>query len=61
MFLLLGFIEDHSGSAPIEYGIIATGISLVIIEVFDRLSPQLILVFLNLFAHLNPFGTIAVD
>jgi pilus assembly protein Flp/PilA len=47
------FVKNECGATAIEYGLIAAGISVVIIAVVNGLSTQLYAKFTSIFTQLN--------
>jgi pilus assembly protein Flp/PilA len=56
MKLLVQFLEDESGGTAIEYGLIAAGISIAIIEVVNALGSQLGVTFSTISSDLASAG-----
>jgi pilus assembly protein Flp/PilA len=54
--LLRRFLNDDSGATAIEYGLIAAGISVVIITVVNTLGSQLKTTFTNISTQLGTAG-----
>jgi pilus assembly protein Flp/PilA len=54
--LLKRFLNDDSGATAIEYGLIAAGISVVIITVVNTLGSQLKSTFSNISSQLATAG-----
>jgi pilus assembly protein Flp/PilA len=54
--LLKRFLNDDSGATAIEYGLIAAGISVVIITVVNTLGSQLKTTFTNISTQLGTAG-----
>jgi pilus assembly protein Flp/PilA len=54
--LLKRFLNDDSGATAIEYGLIAAGISVVIITVVNTLGSQLKTTFSNISTQLATAG-----
>jgi pilus assembly protein Flp/PilA len=54
--LLKRFLNDDSGATAIEYGLIAAGISVVIITVVNTLGSQLKSTFTNISTQLGTAG-----
>ena len=50
------FMRDQSGATAIEYGLIAAGISVVIITVVNTIGGQLNNTFTNVSTHLGTAG-----
>jgi pilus assembly protein Flp/PilA len=53
MTILKAFLRDESGATAIEYGLIAAGISVVIIVTVQGLGSKLNTVFTNVSTALN--------
>ena len=53
MAVLKSFLRDESGATAIEYGLIATGISVAIIVVVQGLGTKLSNVFSNVSTAIN--------
>lgn len=54
---LTNFLRDESGATAIEYGLIAAGISVVIITVVNSLGSQLKTTFTTVTTSLSKAGT----
>jgi len=52
--LVLRFVKDESGATAIEYGLIAAGISVVIITAVNLVGTDLNVVFNSVATALNP-------
>jgi pilus assembly protein Flp/PilA len=52
--LVLRFVKDESGATAIEYGLIAAGISVVIITAVNLVGTDLTVVFNSVATALNP-------
>ena len=56
MFVLKNFSHDESGATAIEYGLIAAGISVVIITTVNTIGGQLKNTFNNISTQLGTAG-----
>jgi len=61
MFLISAFLKDVSGATAIEYGILATGISVTVIEVINHVGAKIFFAGLTLLVYLDPLGAIVRD
>lgn len=55
--LIIRFVKNESGSAAIEYGLIAAGISVAVISIIGSLGDQIRTLFNGLASQLTQFNT----
>jgi pilus assembly protein Flp/PilA len=58
--LIIRFAKNESGSAAIEYGLIAAGISVAVISIIGSLGDQIRTLFNGLASQLTQFNTPAI-